>query len=360
MKTDNIHKDAGKCKSPYDYLSKYRSELMGLAILWVVWFHSDVRFHFFHIGFINKLLSFFKDIGYGGVDVFLLLSGMGIYNSLEKNDISQFMKNRIKRIVPVWWVSLIISVFLCRFFFHVYISKVEILGFATFTGFWIDMSNQGNWYVYAIVLFYLISPVFYSSIKSSQNKAMTTFFLIIIALLVSVSFFGLFKLIVFTRIPIFLIGMFVSSSLKNASITKRHWGLLLLSFSLSLFVLFAFYRYWSDYLWHYGLWWYPFIIIAPTLSLLVSKALDILHTLICPLLCILSILGKSSLEILLVSDFLFANYSKMGISIICADITSIVIVLISITVGVVYHCCIDHILKRIDTIINKLKRIEQK
>ncbi len=71
---------------------------MGLAILWVVWFHSSVELNFFNISFFNKIFSFLKNIGYGGVDIFLLVSGMGIYNLLEKNDISKYIKNRIKRI----------------------------------------------------------------------------------------------------------------------------------------------------------------------------------------------------------------------------------------------------------------------
>ena len=343
------------CKSPYYYLSKYRSELMGLAILWVVWFHSSVQLDFFHISFINKSFSFLKDIGYGGVDLFLLVSGMGIYNSLEKNDISKYIKNRIKRITPVWWSFLIISVLFGYFFFHIHFSKLEILGFATFTGFWIDMSNQGNWYVYAIMLFYLVSPIFYSLIKNSKNRLLMTIVLIAVALLVSVPFIGIFKLIVFSRVPIFLIGMFVSSSLKNVPIKRYQWVIILLSFIVGLFVLFVFYKYLSDYLWPYGLWWYPFIVIAPTLSLFVSKTFDILHRVIHPILYLLSILGKSSLEILLVSDYLFANFSKTGVTVISERITSVFVVLISIIIGVIYHFCIDYILKRIDKINNKRK-----
>lgn len=182
-----------------------------------------------------------------------------------------------------------------------------------------------------------------------------TIVLIAVALLVSVPFIGIFKLIVFSRVPIFLIGMFVSSSLKNVSIKRYQWVIILLSFVVGLFVLFVFYKYLSDYLWPYGLWWYPFIVIAPTLSLLVSKTFDILHRVIHPILYLLSILGKSSLEILLVSDYLFVNFSKAGVTVISERITSVFVVLISIIIGVIYHFCIDCILKRIDIIINKRK-----
>lgn len=133
-----------KQKSLYYYLSAYRSELMGFAILWVVWFHSSMYVNFFPVSFLNVGFSFVKDIGYGGVDIFLLISGMGIYNSLEKNDISQYIKNRVRRIAPAWWIFLIISVIIGRFLFEINYSKLEIIGFATFTGFWLDMKNQGN------------------------------------------------------------------------------------------------------------------------------------------------------------------------------------------------------------------------
>ena len=83
-----------KQKSLYYYLSAYRSELMGFAILWVVWFHSSMYVNFFPVSFLNSGFSFIKKIGYGGVDIFLLISGMGIYNSLEKNDISQYIKKQ--------------------------------------------------------------------------------------------------------------------------------------------------------------------------------------------------------------------------------------------------------------------------
>lgn len=359
MKTEQIYNGGFSydCKSPYYYLSQYRSELMGLAILWVVWCHSSVQLNFFHISIINSSFSLIKGVGYGGVDIFLLVSGMGIYNSLEKNDVSQYIKNRIRRITPVWWSYLIICVLLGYFFFEIHFSKLEILGFATFTGFWLDMSNQGNWYVYAIILFYLVSPVFYSLIKNSKNKLLMTIFLIAVALLISVSFVDNFKLIVFSRIPIYLIGIFVSSSLKNVPIKRYQWGIILLSFFAGIFVLFFFYKYLSDYLWPYGLLWYPFIIVAPTLSLLVSKTLDILHRVLHPILYLLSILGKSSLEILLVSDYLFANFSKLGITVISEIITSVFVVLISIIIGVIYHFCIDYTRKRIDMIIkNKTLR----
>lgn len=112
--------------SPYGLISKYRSELMGLSILWVVLFHSSIDLNFFPF-------SEIKSIGYGGVDIFLLVSGIGIYKSLEKNSISRFIKNRAKKIVPIWWTYLFLCVVLGSLFFKIHFSKMSILGYATFT-----------------------------------------------------------------------------------------------------------------------------------------------------------------------------------------------------------------------------------
>ena len=335
-------------KSPYYYLSKFRSELMGFAILWVVWFHSSVYLNFFPVAFLNNCFSFIKDIGYGGVDIFLLVSGMGIYNSLSENNISQYIKNRIKRIVPVWWLFLIISVFLGRFVFHMFFSTLEIIGYATFTGYWLDMQNQGNWYVYTIILFYLISPVLYSLIENSEHKLRTCLILVLIALIVSISFVHNFKLISFSRVPIYLIGMYISSSLRDSIIRKKHWGGLLLSFVLGIIVLWLCYKFLKAYLWPYGLWWYPFIVIAPTLSLLIAKCMDHLQKRIKPLTFSLSVLGKSSLEILLVSDLLIANFNKLNIVVFNNRITSVFVVLISLLIGILFHYLVDIIIKQFE------------
>lgn len=52
-------------------LSRYRSELMGLAMLWVMLFHA------YRLRFGVPPLDGFKAAGFAGVDIFLLLSGMG-------------------------------------------------------------------------------------------------------------------------------------------------------------------------------------------------------------------------------------------------------------------------------------------
>ena len=324
-------------QTPYYYLSKYRMELMGLAILWVVWFHSSLYVKVFDIRILNKGLEFIKSTGYGGVDIFLLLSGMGIYNSLNRNSISVFFKNRLKRILPTWWSCLLLYVVLGVSVLGISYSKKSILGFALFTGFWIDMPNQGNWYVYAVMFFYLISPVLFSLIKDSKNKTKTCFIMIFVSLAISFTFFGLFKLIVFSRIPIYILGMYVTANLQKHSMNKKTWICCFAALVIGITVLYVLHMLFSDFLWSYGLWWYPFILIAPSLSLVVAFLFDKGVRRLKPIFYCFKKLGNASLEILLVSDWVFLAYEKLDCFFLSKIITSLSAIILSILFGLLLN-----------------------
>ena len=331
-------------KNVYYYLSKHRTTLMGIAILCVVWFHSAVETNIFPVNILNSGFTFIKNIGYGGVDIFLLVSGMGIYNSLEKNDISKYIKNRMVRIVPTWWVYLILCIIVGFFAFNISFTKMEILGFATFTGYWLDIKNQGNWYVYAIMLFYLISPVLHSLLKNSKNKKRTMIILVLISLIVSFAFFKNNKLIVFSRLPIYIIGMYVSADLKEPKEKKINYFLVFALFAATLLSMAVLSKYFNDYFWSYGLWWYPYIIIAPTVSLLIAKGIDVSEERINPLIKFIDIFGKSSLEILLVAVYLYNNFKT---TIVSKNVTAIIVMLSSLIIGILFHYAIDYSTKLI-------------
>ena len=73
----------------------------GIAIILVVLYHyycavSNVR-----------LLSIFRR-GYIGVDIFFFFSGLGLGYSYNKNSLTQFYKNRLWRIMPLYWIWAIV------------------------------------------------------------------------------------------------------------------------------------------------------------------------------------------------------------------------------------------------------------
>ena len=58
-------------------ISRYRSELMGFAMLWVMLFHS------FDLELGHVVLQAVRRMGFGGVDIFILLSAMGLVMSVS-------------------------------------------------------------------------------------------------------------------------------------------------------------------------------------------------------------------------------------------------------------------------------------
>ena len=66
---------------------KYRSVWMGIAIIWIVFYHYSLCPD---IAFIREIIN----NGYGGVDIFVFASGLGCYYSLKKeSDSYMFLKN---------------------------------------------------------------------------------------------------------------------------------------------------------------------------------------------------------------------------------------------------------------------------
>ena len=93
----------------YRALSRYRPELMGIAMLWVMCFHAvDLE-----LGV--EGLNFIRSAGFGGVDIFILLSAMGLVMSLGRRETAygEFMLRRAWRILPAYFsVMLPYTVFL--------------------------------------------------------------------------------------------------------------------------------------------------------------------------------------------------------------------------------------------------------
>ena len=80
---------------------KHRNFWVGVAMVWIVFFHSAVM-----VSWVP--LNVFKDLGYAGVDICLFASGIGCYYSLEKDpDILRFLKRRATRLAPVYYCFII-------------------------------------------------------------------------------------------------------------------------------------------------------------------------------------------------------------------------------------------------------------
>lgn len=297
-------------KNSYSLLSIYRTELMGVAIMWVYFFHSGIHFN----GSL-AVLNYVKKTGFGGVDIFLFLSGLGLYFSLQKKEkLSAFFKKRLIRIIPTYWA--IISLFSL----YLFISKGML--FSTFLfelstiGFWINKGSF-DWYVPSILALYFIFPFFFSAFEKN-NKVVILVLTILFAIVISIAAIALnlnYLLIFTTRIPVFFIGAFYANmidakKMPSNAINYFNLALVTLGFGVLFFIAKTFSV--KD-VWAYGLFWYPFAFIAPSISMLLVKVISWMATTKFGLLIrFFRYCGKYSLEIYLLHGLIFRLQNKFG------------------------------------------------
>lgn len=190
----------------YSALSKYRSELMGIAMLWVMLFHAwdlDLK-----VGILNDLRS----AGFGGVDIFILLSAMGLVMSLSKREptFSDFMARRAGRILPAYFpVMLVYTLFLIlrgEAPFSTLIWNSSLLYY------WVSPQGAFNWYIAGIMLFYALTPFCFRRLRSKGHRELWVAVGVVLALILCriLILDGYWSFLdVAYRFPIFFIGLLI-------------------------------------------------------------------------------------------------------------------------------------------------------
>lgn len=187
-----------------DLISNNRSLLMGFAIIIVISYHLFFKTTC-NIPIIKGLISF----GWIGVEIFMFVSGWGLYNSLKKhNNTYAFYKKRFLRIFPTYIIVNIIFALIER------ISIQDFLLRTTTIGYWIGNSHF-DWYIPCILLFYLLTPLFFRWLHF--NKYTFIIICIVIPFIIAevlVSVYGVYdwNLLLFslTRLPIFCLGFIIA------------------------------------------------------------------------------------------------------------------------------------------------------
>lgn len=139
-------------------ISRYRGELMGMAMLFVVLFHVGLPREDAFYGL--------RRIGNIGVDMFLFLSGVGLWFSWTKGkQAGRFLLRRLVRIYPAWLVAA------CAFYIPDFIhhgghstSLIDLIGDITINwDFWLH-DELTFWYIPATMMLYLFTPAYLSLI----------------------------------------------------------------------------------------------------------------------------------------------------------------------------------------------------
>ena len=216
----------------YRLLSKYRAELMGCAMLWVMLFHA------FDLDLGFAPLNYFRAAGFGGVDVFIVLSAMGLVMSFEKKvpAYDAFMARRASRILPAYFVVMLpYTLFLILYYGHPWSALVWN---STLLYYWVHTPGAFNWYVAGAMTFYAIFPLCYRKLKSYGSREMLTAAGVVLSLAVCqileredywqyVDFFF--------RVPLFFLGLLLGFYVSESRVVTRRCAVFwTLSFALGI------------------------------------------------------------------------------------------------------------------------------
>ncbi len=219
-------------KISLEIINESRTILLGIATFIVALFHSFSLNFYVLINFkpLANILNLIQKTGNYGVDIFLFLSGIGLYFSLSKNNILKFYKNRFIRIIPELIIVLLIYNLITKS-----LTPIEFLETAFFIGFFFK-GDISIWFIPFIMFLYFIFPLIYKIIKKYDiyGLAVSLFLTVIFNLLYLFIFpinYGNIE-IALTRIPIFLIGTYFGKLIyEKKEISKKG---IVLSFILEI------------------------------------------------------------------------------------------------------------------------------
>ena len=156
----------------FSSLSVHRNAIYGFAALWIVFFH--------YVDMGAKLVGFPPEyrfvwdsfqMGNIGVDIFLFLSGVGLYYSFVKDHriLPFYYKRLIRVIVP--WVLLCVP-YMTYLLITGEFSVVKYIKQVTTVFYWTKDTGRLNlWYVPAILVLYLVYPLIHKILFFSNKGA---------------------------------------------------------------------------------------------------------------------------------------------------------------------------------------------
>ena len=210
-------------------ISQARSVLFGIATLWIGLFHSD------HLSlapytdsrFLIGAFHFFRSIGNVGVDMFLLLSGIGLFFSFSRDGrVLSFWKKRLLRVLPT--AFLIATVY----FSFRYVTGRYTSGFSeyfsrmTFTYFFRE-GERVFWFISLILVLYLVFPVLYKVIERYRGPGTVGLVALVVALTMTLrqvapDTYANIE-IALCRVPVFIIGIWAGKFVVQKKEVDRRW-----------------------------------------------------------------------------------------------------------------------------------------
>lgn len=348
-------------KNSINIISKYRQELMGLSALWILIFH-EWQLIFANIPILCGIEHFIKRIGYSGVDIFFMLSGIGLTYSIKKSGLISFYNKRLKRLIFPFILMALVNVIFKNWNFIEFIKNIFGINF------YLKNIYSFLWFVPAIFTLYLIFPPYYKLFEKSKNKVVFT--LIIIAI-----WFGLSNLLsgilrsdlygFINRIPIFIIGVLIGWLNQNSKykFKKIDWIIIFTMFILGLVTLYL-----TNYkdlklLVPLSNCFLPTLLVAISLSLILSKILFISEQkklkLSLGIRKILLFYGTISLEIYCIQEWLGKRIIIIFNNYFPEFITNIIFFALVTLIAYIISFAEKQFWLFIDNFINKTKKLKR-
>lgn len=209
-------------------LSTYRNQIYGLATIWIMLLHGSIMDKVVTPNYM-KIPHLVISRGNVGVDIFLFLSGMGMYYSFSKD--SNIRDYTIKRLVRILVPFFVIagSFFVYRDLYLLGNWK-KFFGEITQVAFWAK-GNHLVWYIPGILVCYFIYPYLYSFFY--DRKKDVNIIKLAIVLVIWIGFTYAFKQsygefynkieILLTRIPIFIVGSACGKAIHDKKEISALW-----------------------------------------------------------------------------------------------------------------------------------------
>lgn len=329
-------------------INKYRKELFGISAIAIVLFHignytkllpSDY--------FIGKLISLVFCAGNSGVDIFVLLSAIGLTYSFKKNTLTTFYLNRVKRTYIPYLVFALLF-----FIWYDFIALKDgivqyILNILSINYFFVGPVFP-FWFIPFIMIMYMLFPLIYKINKKSKYiTILISFSIIIIEFLLCISKSNLYTNYetMISRIPIFLFGVLIADSKIRFS---KKYNLLLFPLGFISFLLKNLLSF-PEMICKYLLFIFALSIVVLYITIRESYKISFLKNINC-------FFGKYSLEIY-ISHVLFIKIIKfysLWLS-IPSPLWYLIIPVVSILISIIVSKLVNFFLKKFFNVATIIK-----
>ena len=327
-----------------DYMAKigkYRAHIMGFCILDVLIGHSDMIFRLGPLSYLTKLLWV--------IDIFFFMTGLGAYHSLSKNpSLLPFYKRRFMRVYPCYLPVILIYVipifvYAIRFSPELLLRNIqEFLGNLFLMGWFAGLDNQFNWYIQALMVFYLVAPPMVLLVKHFEGSGKKLAGLLLFFCVTQVCFFGSGFLVAYARTIAFVMGIIAADLAVRNKNFKLNVPLMLILWVIGNGLAYYLHSMPTELGMKYGFSWYPGLIIIPGMMLILSWVFEFCskHKALAWISSAFSVLGQYSLEIYIVNVLGYDLLARCGISLMINSLPNYLIrnavwFVIAIALGVI-------------------------